>query len=346
MKKNLKLLLILIVLTFVAGVVWYLNGDTDRTLTANPLANFAIEDTSAVNKIFISDANGKTITLERVEGDRYWDLNGKYKARKDAVDIILKTFKRIKVKSPVPTTGRENAIKLIQTGKRVDVYTDSETPLKTYFIGTPTSDHTGTYMVLELDGSERSTEPFITHMEGFTGFLSTRFFTDLEEWRYTGVFDYPDVREIKRVEVINHENEEQSFDIEFNGGNDIKLHSRLLDRDLAAFDTLAVKNYFLMYKKVHLETYQSYMSEELEESLLNTQAAYTIRVMNRSNEVKKIDLYWKPTTTSEMDANGDMVMIDQARMYGVVGGSDVVLVQRFVFDPLLIPLDAFVDSSF
>ena len=183
-------------------------------------------------------------------------------------------------------------------------------------------------------------------MEGFTGFLSTRFFTDLEEWRYTGVFDYPDVREIKRVEVINHENEEQSFDIEFNGGNDIKLHSRLLDRDLAAFDTLAVKNYFLMYKKVHLETYQSYMSEELEESLLNTQAAYTIRVMNRSNEVKKIDLYWKPTTTSEMDANGDMVMIDQARMYGVVGGSDVVLVQRFVFDPLLIPLDAFVDSSF
>ena len=345
MKKNLKLLLILIVLTVVSGVVWYINGDTDRTLTANPLADFAIEDTSAVTKIFISDANGKTITVERVPGDRYWDLNGKFKARKDAIDIILKTFKRIKVKSPVPSSGRENAIKLIQTGKRVDVYTDSDTPMKTYFVGTATSDHTGTYMVLEVDGEERSTEPFITHMEGFTGFLSTRFFTDLEEWRYTGIFDYPDIREVKKVEVINHEKEEESFDIEFNGGNDIRLHSRLLDRDLAAFDTLAVKDYFLKYKKVHLETYQSHMSEELEEALLNTQAAYTIRVTNREGQVKKIDLYWKPATNQEYDVNGDLIMIDQARMYGVVGGSDVVLVQTYVFDPLLIPLDYFVLKS-
>ncbi|MGB0425134.1 MAG: hypothetical protein ACPGED_12460, partial [Flavobacteriales bacterium] len=181
--------------------------------------------------------------------------------------------------------------------------------------------------------------------EGFTGFLSTRFFTDLEEWRYTGIFDYPDIREIKKVEVINHEKEEESFDIEFNGGNDIRLHSRLLDRDLAAFDTLAVKDYFLQYKKVHLETYQSHMSQELEEALLNTQAAYTVRVTNRDDQVKKIDLYWKPATKQEYDANGDLILVDQARMYGVVGGSDVVLVQTYVFDPLLIPLDYFVLRS-
>lgn len=344
--KNLKLLLILAVLTLIAGVVWYINGDTNRTLTSNPLANFSIEDTSAVNKIFISDADGKTITLQRVEGERYWDLNGKFKARKDAVDIILKTFKRIRVKSPVPSSSRENAIKLIQTGKRVDVYTDSDTPIKTYFVGTATSDHTGTYMVLEVDGEERSTEPFITHMEGFTGFLSTRFFTDLEEWRYTGVFDYPDVRDVSKVEVINHEKEEESFDIIFNGGNDIRLHSRLLDRDLAGFDTLAVKDYFLKYKKVHLETYQSHLSEEIEEGLLNTQAAYTVRVTNTNGVVKKIDLYWKPATAQELDPYGEPAIVDQARMYGVVAGSDVVLVQRFVFDPLLIPLDFFVSKDY
>ncbi len=343
MRKNLNLLFILIALTVVSGVVWYFYGEENSTLSKNPLANFAIEDTSTVNKIFITDANGQSVLLERDPNSRYWDLNKKYKARKDAVDLLLKTFKRIRVKSPVPASAKENMLKLMQTGKSVEIFTGGEQPEKTYIVGTPTADHTGTYMILETPEEGRSPDPFITHMEGFTGFLSTRFFTDEEEWRYTGIFDYPNLEDIKKVEVIHHNEENRSFDIHYNGQNDLVLHSRLLDMDIPQFDTLAVKDYFLRYKKVHLETYQSHMTPEAEDSLLNSQPAFTIRVLEASGKTKKMDIYYKPAIAQQIiDDSGEIHPWDTARMYGVVNGDDVVLIQTFVFDPLLIGLEAFV----
>ncbi|MEO0404993.1 MAG: hypothetical protein AAF193_08990, partial [Bacteroidota bacterium] len=193
------------------------------TYEGNPLADFAIEDTSMVARIVIVDNNQNRVQLDKQEGERYWSLNNEYLARKDAVDLLLKTFKRIAVKQPVPLSMRETALARIQEGKKVYVFDKDGNELKTYLVGSATSDHTGTFMLLE-EGNVPSTEPFITHMEGFTGFLSTRFFTDVEEWRYTGIFDYPKL-DIEQIEVIHHNNETSSFDIALDGDN-VRLHSR------------------------------------------------------------------------------------------------------------------------
>jgi hypothetical protein len=346
MKKNLSLLFILIALTAVVAVIWYFKGD-EQNVATGPLADFAIEDTSSINKIYIVDANQRSVTLERDPDSRYWDLNGKHKARKDAVDLLLKTFKRIKVKSPVSKEARDNVIKLVAAaGKKVEIYTDADTtkPLKSYIVGTATQDHTGTYMVLERPDKGRSDVPFITHMEGFTGFLSTRFFTDEEEWRYTGVFDYPDL-EIEEVTVQHHEAPEQSFTIEYHGGNDIQLRSKLLKQNVPSFDTTAVKDYLLLFKKVHIETFQSHLTSAQEDSLLNTSPAYTLSVLENSGQRKKIDLYHKAPVSTILDENGEPEKWDMARMYGVVSGDDVVLVQLFVFDPLLRGLGSFAPSA-
>ena len=45
--------------------------------------NFAVSDKELVNKIFIADRSGTTITLNRVENN--WIVNNKYKVRKDAI---------------------------------------------------------------------------------------------------------------------------------------------------------------------------------------------------------------------------------------------------------------------
>ena len=220
MRKNLRLLLILVALTLVSGVLWFLNEGVS-TMDSKPLADFAISDTARVDKIYIVDTDQNAVTLTRDPNSRYWDLNGTYKARKDAVDLLLKTFKRIKVKSPVPEAAKENVIKLLAAGgKKVEIYQGGDEPVKTYIVGNATQDHTGTYMLLETADEGLSTEPFITHMEGFTGFLSTRFFTDVEEWRYTGVFDYPALQ-ITELHVQDHDHPERSFKILYNGGNDI-----------------------------------------------------------------------------------------------------------------------------
>ncbi|WP_306643889.1 hypothetical protein [Sanyastnella coralliicola] len=345
MRKNLRLLLILVALTLGAGVMWYMN-DGQSSMSKNALTDFAIADTSQVDKIFIADVHERTITLERDADSRYWDLNGKYKARKDAVDLLLKTFTRIGVKSTVPEAARDNVIRLLSSGgKKVEIYENGQLS-KTYIVGNATQDHTGTYMLLETPEDGRSSEPFITHMEGFTGFLSTRFFTDENDWRYTGVFDYPEL-DISEVTVQHHESPELSFTIKYNGGNDLKLHSELLQRDVPLFDTLAVKNYLLLYKKVHVETYMSHLTESQEDSLLNTNPAFTLSVLENSGNRKKIDIYYKQPiagTAQVPDANGNLPKWDESRMYGVVKGSEVTLIQTFVFNALLRPIGAFAPS--
>ncbi|MFT4779986.1 MAG: hypothetical protein ACI923_002529 [Flavobacteriales bacterium] len=342
MNKNLRLLYILIVLALGAGILWYVNTSDEGSL--KPLANFAIEDTSAVNKIVISDANQNIITLERSETSRFWDLNQTYKAREDAVNLILKTVKLIQVKSTVPATQKENVIRLMSTGNRVDFYQGGDQPVKTYFIGTSTQDHTGTYMVLETPEEGRSSEPFIMQMQGFSGFLTTRFFTDLEEWRYTGIFDYPSL-EIAQLEVLHHEHPERSFEIDYKGGNDLKLRSKLMDKDIPVFDTLKVKDYLLKYKKIHMETHKSYFSEAQEDSLLNSNPAYTIRVTGNDGITKKVDLFWKKPISVILDANSEPEKWDMARIFGVVKGDDVALCQRQLFDQLTLSITHFIPEA-
>ena len=161
-------------------------------LNADSTTHFAIDDTARVTRIRIADAQGQVALLERGQHPLgLWTLNGRHLARKDATDLLLKTFKRVSVRQPVQQSAKEGVLRMMaSSGKRVDIHLDgADTPAKTWFIGTPTQSHTGTHMLLELPGEGRSDTPYITHMEGFTGFLSTRFFTSEEEWRYTGIYE-------------------------------------------------------------------------------------------------------------------------------------------------------------
>jgi hypothetical protein len=312
-------------------------------LSENPLTDFAIEDTSTVTKIFIANKNGETALLEREKGDRLWMLNGKYLAREDATTLLLKTFDRIRVKSPVPEPAKETVLKIMAgSGKKVEIYQDyADEPSKIYFVGTATPDHFGTYMILEIPGEGRSPEPYITHMEGFSGHLASRFFTDEMDWRFTGVFNYPDLS-ISEIDVRNLERPAQSFRIEYESGNDIQLFHTMGDQYVQNFDTAAVKNYMLLYKKVHAESFMNYLSPAQEDSLLNTVPAYTIRVTDKNGKSKKIDLYNKPSVKEQFLPNGELAEYDLDRMYGHIKGREIVVVQRFVFDPILQNIGAFV----
>lgn len=338
MKKNYTLLLVLVGLTAIAAIAWLMT-DSGGNLK-EVYSDFAIADTSAVDRIYISDATGAEVNLTRGDDGRFWIVNGKYKAREDASKLLLKTFARIGVKAPVPQPTQANVVSMIAgTGTRVEIFENGKFS-KAYLIGTCTQDHFGTYMVLEHADGKRSAEPLIMHMEGFTGCLRQRFFTNEEEWRYTGIFDYPKL-EISKVEMINHGAPENSFAIEYGGGNDLKLQTKFGNRYLPVFDTLAVKDYLLKYKKVHFETFNSHLSPAGEDSLLKSLPAYTLRVTENGGNVKKVDLYWKKPIKAQWEIDGDILEWDGDRMYGCTDGDDVVLVQRYGFDPLLRGIEQF-----
>jgi len=338
MKKNLVLLFVLIILAAVSGVIFFLSDD-ENSVTSEVLTDFSIADTSKIDKLFIADTDGNGVNLERNENN-VWYVNGKYRTKQEPIDLLLKTFLRVSVKSPVPKTMQESVIKMIAgRGLKVEIFVEGQRN-KTYFIGSCTPDHFGTYMVLENAEGVRSSEPMIMHMDGNTGCLRQRFFALEEEWRYTGVFNYEEL-EFSKVEVMNYEKPEESFAISYKGGNDIKLYSTLLDKDLPVFDTVSVKNYMLLYKKVHIETYNNHLSEEAQDSILKTTPAYTFRVTENSGEVKKIDLFWKNPIKNQRDKDSNPQKWDMDRMYGLYNNEELVLVQRYTFDPLMQSINHF-----
>lgn len=349
MKKNLILFVVLLVLISLAYYVWQKSGKS--TLADKPLSEFTIEDTASVNKIIITDHFGKVAKLERQPGQALWKLNDKYSARKDAVDLLLKTMKMIRVRGNVSEKARDNMMKiLITSGKRVEIFQGGNQPSKIYYIGSPTPDHTGTIMLLEIPEIGRSEEPYITHMEGFTGFLSTRFFTSELEWRYTGIFEYPEL-DFEEVQIINHMIPTSSLSIAYTGGNDIRIMSdfnestREFKNTVVKFDSLKVKDLLLLFKKVHIESYNTLLKPEAEDSMRNITPAYTIVVKEKEGKSKSVDLYLKRAAKIEYDEQGNVTPWDMEYLWARTEANEFGLAQLFTFEPLLRPLDYYTSPS-
>lgn len=343
MKKNLILTLVFVVLA-VASAVVYLQSNSS-TIADEPLTDFAIEDTAQVNKVIITDHLGKMATLERVPGERLWKLNGKLEAREDAVNLMLKTFNRIRIRGNVSDSSRDNMLKLLaSSSKRVEIFTGGDEPAKIWYVGIPTPDHTGTLMLLEIPGIGRSEEPYIVHMEGFTGFLSTRFFTNEMEWRYTGIFEYPHL-EISKVRMINHMIPADSWEVRFGGGNNLELWScnaaGASEKKVSRFDTTAVKDQLLLFKKIHVESFNTQLSEQQTDSLRNASPAYTLEVTDNSGKSTTIDLHLKPSKKAIEDDYGNIIPFDLDYFWAKTQDGEIAMAQSFNFSPLLNPIGKF-----
>lgn len=344
MKRNIILLAILLLLGIVAVVV-YRNNDKG-SLADKPLSDFAIADTASVNKIVITDHLGNKATLERIQGNKLWRLNNKYFAREDAVDLLLKTFNRIRIRGNVSDSMRDNMMKLLATSsKRVEIFMGSEAPAKIYYVGVPTPDHTGTLMLLEIPGLGRSEEPYITHIEGFTGFLSTRFFTNELEWRYTGVFEYPNL-EFDQVDVIHHTTPAESFRVRFDGKNGIEFFTGYqssgdFSNKESSIDSMAVRGLLLGLKKVHFESFNTQLKPEQTDSLRNITPSYTIRVRQLNGKIKQVDLYLKPPVKQVLDDNGNVIPYDMDFFWGKMEDGEIGMAQTYNFGPLVYPANVY-----
>lgn len=328
MHSNLRILYVLILITAVTGGVWLYTQPAGQ-LALIEGTDFSVTDTSLVDKIFIADMDGKSVTLTRPVKGKLWDLNGRFKAREDAVTLLLKTFKRAAIQGPVAEAAEPNVVRLISArGKKVEIYQGGETPAKTWYVGTATPSHTGTYMVLETPQG-RGSKPYVVHMEGFTGYLSTRFFTSEREWRFTGLFNHPE-RSLAGIEVRHLDQDGESYLLTSKDDGTLELRD-LENRPFAYRDTLGLRAHFLRFKKVHLETYHSRLSNAVEDSLRSAPGAFKLTTLNKLGDRSSVTVHWK----RKKDAASGLGARDLEQLYGVTSEGEVVVLQRFVFDPLI-----------
>ena len=337
--KSQKLIFTLLIILIIASLFFYFSNH--NSTIKKELRDFAVEDTASIDKIFMVNKFNQKVVLERT-GVNEWKVNNKYKARVDAINMLLKTIKQVKVKMPISKSARQNIIKRMSSqSTKVEIYSKGKL-IKKYYVGEATQDHSGTYMLLE-----NSESPFITHIDGFTGFLTTRYFVEEKLWRVNSIFSYKNFSDIAKVKLYYPQDSTKSFTAEQLGYNKFKL----LDykgNNVKNFDTLSVKRYMSLFKKINYEAPIVNMRKTRLDTLnaMPFEQIFTVEDINGVKNTLKTKLVPNIDTTYDDKGNLKIDKYDLDRMYGFMNnGKEIVTVQYFVFDPLIKNISEFIKKQ-
>lgn len=341
-----KNLIGLIILVIFAIAAYFLLGEKESFTSNNTedYKDFSIEDTAAVTKIFLSHPSGKTITLTR-KNTSTWMVNNSFEARRDGIELILKTLSDIKVDGVVAQDQMKSTIKNLATRAiKVEFYTSDRKPEKTWYIGDPTGSRLGTYMLLEKDG-QKSSKPYITHMVMERGYLGTRFFVDTTLWKDRVVMKC-DPKEIRTVEVTHAADTSISFKIE---------QYQLSKFRVTNFDdnstTELSPNVAIPYLKGFSAVYYEYIDQKTEESVIDSIYSAlprnSAKVTMNDNKIFLIKSYNMPVEEGS-ELNGVVVDYHPERMYiysSHLGKTVHPVVQNLTFDKLVPSLKYLASST-
>ena len=328
--KRKNVYLILIIAAGLSGWFWirYYNKQTSE----KDRVSFDVQQVNEIDKIFLSNRMDGHILLEKKKDK--WTVNGKYEVFPPAIDLFLnETVRKIRVKGTVPLAARDNVIAaMASTATKVEIYAGGE-PVKIYYVGQPTSDLTGTYMYLE-----GSPDPYITHIPGFEGYLSSRYPMDIREWMNKVIFDYK-AEDIQAVEVNYPADVNSSFTIsrsEKQGDFDVSVAENAPSE---ALNYAAVKSYFGLFKFKYCEGFVDFENNKLD-SILRSRPYCTISVTDKKNNIRRLRVYLREAGERShglTDKNGNRLTTDPSR-YNAVMNDDrqVMVIQDMVFSPIMI----------
>src|ERR1017187_3823144 len=286
-KNKIAILLFIVVVSLALWIYLHNNQGTIR----KELYEFAVTDTSSIDKIFMVNMAGKKVTLERTKTG-YWQVNEKFNARRDAIRNLLVAIKDMRVREPVAKSAIENISKdLASSATKVEIYQKGKL-IKMYYVGGDTQDGLGTFMLLnDLETGNNSSIPFVMSIPGFNGFLSVRYFLDEEMWRDKTIYGfYPD--QISSVSMKFVHSPDSSFTISLPEINKISLDDSK-GNNIANFDTLKVKRYITYFSNLSYETLRNNLRKSLRDSIL-TKPVHIIELKDKDGKIHSLKTFIKP----------------------------------------------------
>ena len=290
---------------------------------------FAVEDTTAIGKILLTNLKGDSILLEQHNGS--WTMNKDYRPRPDAIHNLLNTMVQLEVKMPVAKSMHNTVIKKI-AGKRthVEVFNGKGEKTKGFYIGDNTDQLNGTFMLME-----NSDHAFVVNIPGFAGFAATVFFTDETDWKSKNIFAYkPDV--INQIDITYNNLRDSSFSIVRKADNTFEL---IGDKNINKPLNPEIVSYYL--KQFGMLNAEYFILEpEKRDSLLATTPACIMSVTDNNKTTTTLKIYYRPLTyRSKMQYTLDdkPIEFDLDKYYGVFNeDKDLGIIQNFVFGKLMV----------
>ena len=284
---------------------------------------FAIDDSSNVSKIIMSDKSGNSILLEK--NNNIWTINNKYEVWQRQIDYTLKVMEDIRIKSSVSEKKIDYVIKNIATtGVKIELFQENKR-IRSYYIGGNTKDYKGTYMMIE--GSETA---YIMHIpDRNPGILNPKFGiegTKVNEniWRAPVVIDYIN-NDIKKIVCEDVTNPVQSFTVDLENKNLYNFKEEKVEIEKISF---------------------SYWNQAFED--LKCGAYKPNLTKEEFDLVKKIYITTKYTTDSLFIYDKTSIQSNKKEFnpsveykYSSFNNSDLFIIQNNIFNKVLITLDEF-----
>jgi len=345
MKKNRLPIIIILVLSIVV-ILLFLKSKTNTI--DNSKNQFAVTDTASITKIFIADKNNHTVFLHRKDTSN-WLVNDTFKASKEVVVSLLKTISSLEIKQPVAKSARETIMKLLATnGIKVEIYQKvyridlfgkikwfpHEKCVKTYYVGMPTQDNLGTFMMIE-----NSEDPYIIDIQGFRGFLNTRFSPLTKDWRDHGIFSYK-YNQLRSVEVNITDNPQGSFLAVKKTPREFDVRM-LSDRSKAiAYDTLKIMDLFASFENIRFEALLNDLNRAEKDTIFSSKPYIILTAEGMDGTKVKVKTFLMKASPNQIDQLGSSVKYDRDRLYALINNDkDLVLIQFYVFGRLFKPLN-------
>ncbi len=341
--KNFKTILIVLIVGGLGFFAYKLaTGEKKSQMAAEALSDFAIRDTATIDRLVITDTDGNPgVDLKRVGNE--WQTTDGDCIQQHLVGTILETIKYIKVKSPVPKGSIETINKMIAAhNKKMDIYQNGKL-VKTWYVGDPTRDQYGTYMLLKDAEKGKSPEPYIMHLPNMNGNLSTRFVTNPQDLECTGVFNY-DPATIATVNVTIPDSAHLNYKLVATGDNKFEVYNN--ETQVTEFDTTQVRRYLVNFRKIHFEHHNYVLSKAEVDSLVQSQPYYTINVALEGGETNNIRLFRRAGGPNRYGLDGELIKYDQDRLWVELQDGEVVSGQYHVFNKLMRDINFFKNVNY
>ncbi|MBI4930462.1 MAG: hypothetical protein HY841_06850 [Bacteroidetes bacterium] len=342
MKSKRRIRVAAVMVIILSSLSFWMISHNGKGTIRKELFDFAVADTASISKIYMANTGGKQITIEK-EKPGEWKVNGKFKARTEAVKNLLTCIKDLQVRNPVAKSAIENISKQMATSStKIEIY-NGENLIKTYYVGSDTQDGLGTFMLLvDAETGENSTLPFVMFIPGFNGFLSVRYFMDEDLWRDRSIFSfYPD--QISSISVEYTRYRDSSFTIYFSDKNEISIADSK-GANLPSFDTLKAKRYITYYSNIQYDALKNQLRDSFKDSVIAKGPVHIIKLKDRKGKIHVVKTFSKqPDNPGQIDeVTGKPIVEDLERMFVLINDDkDFALIQYYVFGKLFIGISYF-----
>ena len=326
-----KLFVLLSAIAVLVLLGWFAMRAMDsKGHSTTELIDFAVSDTTTIDKIIITDAQGRV--MEAIKNGSEWtDKDGGCISQPN-ISFILDAIKNIEWKGYLPENSQEQITKLMVSQHiKVEIFQEGEW-VKTWYIGPPAQDHYGQIMLVDSPEAGKSDLPVIMKIKSFNGIIEPRFFADPRKWMCTEIFSVRMDR-IRKVDVRFYDVPERSFTVTKNGTKTKVYQQGKLLKDV---NPQRVYLYLQNYKKVHYELANFELSQKQIDSMKRTTPFATLKLTETNGKTTKLRMFRINSFESQRNEFGEIVDIDMNKFWCQLPNGEMVKCQYHVFNPLLL----------